>query len=29
MLDHSSLRTTLAYTDTDTRRANDFALKYG
>lgn len=29
LLDHSSLRTTLAYTDTDTRRANDFALKYG
>lgn len=29
MLDHSSLRTTLAYTDTDTRRANDFARQYG
>lgn len=29
LLDHSSLRTTLAYTDTDTRRANDFARTYG
>ena len=29
LLDHSSLRTTLAYTDTDTRRANDFARQHG